>query len=176
MLIHILIGVVVIAAVLAAIISLRPSDFAVSRSASINGPASAVFAYVNNLQNWNEWSPWSKLDPDAKTSLEGPNAGRGAIFRWDGDRKVGAGSMEITESKPNELVGIHLTFLRPFKGENEVRFSFKPDGNQTIVTWSMQGRQNFMMKAMSLVMSCDKMMGGFFEEGLANLNARVQGR
>ncbi len=176
MLVEILVVLAVVIALLAIIISLQPPVFLVSRTAPVNTPASTVFKYVNNLHNWDKWSPWSKLDPNAQTKLEGPAEGVGAIFRWDGDSKVGAGSMLITESRPNELVGIQLDFLRPFKGTNTVQFTFKPDGNQTLVTWAMEGKKNFMAKAMHMVINCDKMIGKFFDEGLANLNDRVQGR
>jgi hypothetical protein len=35
----------------------------------------------------------------------------------------------------------------------------------------MTGKRNFMMKAMSLVMNMDKMLGGQFEQGLAQMKA-----
>ena len=35
-----------------------------------------------------------------KKTFEGPAAGPGAIYAWDGNDKVGAGSMTILESKP----------------------------------------------------------------------------
>ena len=60
--------------------------------------ASAVFAKVNNLQRWNSWSPWAALDPNAKTTFEGPRAGKGAIMRWDGNNQVGAGSMTVNQN------------------------------------------------------------------------------
>jgi len=48
-------------------------------------------------------------------------------------------------------------------------FTFKPEGDQTVVTWGMTGKTNFMFKAVGLFMNSDRMVGGMFEEGLANL-------
>ena len=48
-------------------------------------------------------------------------------------------------------------------------FTFKPDGNKTSVTWSMAGRNNLVAKAIRLFLNRDKMVGGQFEKGLANL-------
>ena len=54
-------------------------------------------------------------------------------------------------------------------GTSTAEFSFKPEGNQTTVTWSMSGKNNFIAKAMCLFMSMDKMVGGQFEKGLAQI-------
>jgi hypothetical protein len=87
---------------------------------------------------------------------------------------VGAGSMTITESKPGELVRFNLEFLKPFKGTSTSEFTFKTEGKQTTVTWSMSGKNNFMAKAVGLFMDCDKMVGGQFEQGFANLKSVVE--
>jgi hypothetical protein len=39
-----------------------------------------AFAQVNDLRNWEAWSPWAKLDPAAKQTYAGPTAGVGASF------------------------------------------------------------------------------------------------
>ena len=79
--------------------------------------------------------------------------------------------MTITESHPSDLVRIELEFLKPFKATNTAEFTFKPEGNQTVVSWTMFGKNNFMGKAMGLIMDCDKMLGGQFEQGLANMKS-----
>ena len=68
-----------------------------------------------------------------------------------------------------------LEFKRPFAGTNDVEFSFKPEGAQTVVTWTMTGKSNFMGKAVGLVIDCEKMCGGQFEQGLAGLKSVVEG-
>jgi hypothetical protein len=37
---------------------MQPADFRVTRSASIDAPPEVVFAQVNDLRKWNDWSPW----------------------------------------------------------------------------------------------------------------------
>lgn len=172
----ILIGLGVLVAVFVVIVATRPEDFRVSRSAAIPAPAAAVFGHVNDLHKWSAWSPWAKLDPNAKESFNGPTAGTGASFSWDGNKDVGAGTMTIAESKPNELVRFHMEFVRPFEAASDAEFTFKSDGAGTIVTWTMSGKNNFIGKAVALFMDCDKMVGGQFEEGLANLKAVVAGK
>jgi hypothetical protein len=60
------------------------------------------------LRKWEAWSPWAKLDPTAKSTLEGPSAGVGAVFAWSGNNQIGEGRMTITDSRPNELVRFRL--------------------------------------------------------------------
>lgn len=165
----ILLAVLVIGFVI--FVALRPSDFRVVRSRLMAAPPEVVFPQVNNLHNWEAWSPWAKMDPAAKSTYEGPPAGVGAVFAWAGNCKVGEGRMTIVESKPNELVRFRLDFLKPFKGTNTAEFTFQPENGQTRVSWAMSGTYGFIPKAMGLFMNCDKMVGEQFEKGLADLNS-----
>ena len=171
MIVKILIGLAAIVVVFIIVVATRPADFRVTRTATISAPTEVVFAQVNDLRKWVAWSPWEKLDPACKMTYEGPPAGTGAGYTWAGNNKVGEGRMTITESRPNELIRFNLEFLKPFKATNITEFTFKSDGNQTSVSWSMAGKKNFMFKAMGLFMDSDKMVGGDFERGLADLKS-----
>ncbi|MHA3772414.1 SRPBCC family protein [Verrucomicrobiota bacterium sgz303538] len=171
MLIKILLSLAAILVVFSIIVALQPSDFRVTRSATIAAPPEVVFAQVNTLRNWEAWSPWAKVDPAMKQTYDGPPAGVGASYTWSGNNDVGEGRNTITESRPNELVGFKLDFERPFKGTNDVEFTFKPEGNQTVVTWAMTGERNFFFKAIGLFMNCDKICGDQFEKGLSQLKS-----
>ena len=166
---YILIGVVAVIAILLIVIAARPSDFRYARSTSIAAPASAIFPHVNDFKKMDVWSPWLKLDPNVKVRHEGAPAGVGAIESWDGDKNVGAGRMTVVESRPNEFIRLKLEFFRPFAGTNTGEFTFEPQAGGTMVTWAMMGKYNFMPKAMGLIINMDKMIGGNFEKGLAEL-------
>jgi hypothetical protein len=167
MLITILILIAIAIIIFATLVAMRPDDFRITRSTSISAPPAIVFAQVNDFHNWNDWSPWAKMDPVCKNSFTGESSGLDAIFSWDGNKKVGAGRMTITESRPAELIRIKLEFFKPFKATNTAEFTFKPQSDQTFVTWTMSGKNNFMGKLFGLIMNCDKMIGGQFEQGLA---------
>ena len=117
----------------------QPDDYRLTRQTVIAAPAAAVFAQVNDLKNWDDWSPWAKLDPNAKVTFSGPQSGPGATFKWDGNDKVGAGTMTITESKPNQRIATRTDFTRPFAGTGNSDFVFSEAGGQTNVIWSMFG-------------------------------------
>lgn len=166
--------IIAIIGVLLIVVSQKPSEFKVTRSTTMAVPASSIFPLVNNLHKWESWSPWAKLDPNAKTTFEGPEEGVGAVMRWEGNKNVGVGSLTITESIPNETVKFRLDFLKPMKGTSDCAFSFKPEGNNTLIIWTMNGENNFMAKFMSLFMNCEKMVGEQYEKGFANIRALVE--
>ena len=174
MLKKILIALAVIIVVLVVIVALQPSDFRVTRSTTISAPPPAVFTQVNDFHKWQAWNPWGKIDPAMKQTYEGAPAGTGAIYTWSGNNEVGEGRMTITDSRPNELIRVKLEFFKPFTATNTADFTFKPEGNQTVVSWSMFGDKNFMAKAIHLVMNMDKMIGGQFEKGLASMKSIVE--
>ena len=157
------------------VVALQPSDFKVERSATMRAPAPAAFAQVNDFQKWQAWSPWEKVDPQLKRQYEGPKAGTGAIYAWQGNKDVGEGRMTITESKPAELVRIKLEFFKPFAATNAAEFSFKPAGpDSTAVTWTMTGQNNFLSKAICMFVNMDNMVGGMFEQGLTQMKTVVE--
>jgi hypothetical protein len=170
----ILIALAVIVIVLVVVVVMQPSEFRVARSTTISAPPTAVFAQVNDFHKWEAWNPWGKIDPAVKQTYEGAPAGTGAIYTWSGNNEVGEGLMTIMESRPSDLIRIKLEFFKPFAGNSIAEFTFKPEGNQTAVTWSMTGTNNFMAKAIHLFINMDKMIGGQFEKGLADMKSVVE--
>lgn len=174
MLKKILIGLAVIVVVFLVIVALQPAEYRVSRSINIATSPDVVFPHVNELRKWAAWNPWEKIDPNMKLTYDGPEAGAGASYSWVGNNEVGEGKMTIVESKPAEFIRIKLEFFKPMAGVSDTLFTFKPQSDQTEVTWTMSGKNNFIGKAFCLFMNMDKMIGGEFEKGLAQLKAIVE--
>lgn len=147
----------------------KADTFHIQRSANIQAPAEKLFAIINDHHQWSTWSPWEKLDPAMKKTFSGAASGKGAIFEWEGNKEVGSGRNEIIESIPATKVIMQLDMFTPFEAHNIVEFTLTPQGDTTTVTWAMHGRQPYMAKVMSIFFDCDKIVGGMFEEGLANL-------
>jgi hypothetical protein len=173
MIINILLGLVAVIGILLIIVALRPAEFRVERSATLAAPAMALFEQVNDHRKFAVWNPFMKLDPNVKNTYSGPDSDVGAACSWEGNSKIGAGSATIIESKPGELVRQRMDWKRPMEGTSTVEFIFKPDGDKTVVTWAMYGKNNFMAKFVSLFINCEKMVGPQFEQGLANLGKVV---
>jgi hypothetical protein len=164
------IAIVAIAAVLA-YAATRPDTFRIQRAASIQAPPEKIFPLIDDFRNWGSWSPWEKMDPALKRAYSGPASGKGAVYEWEGNNKVGKGRMEILEAPPPSKVTIKLDFLKPFEAHNTAEFTLTPRGGTTDVTWAMHGPNLFIGKVMSLFFDMERMVGKDFETGLANLKA-----
>jgi uncharacterized protein YndB with AHSA1/START domain len=155
-------------AIFAVVVALQPSDYLLERSTTIDAPAEKVFAQVNDFKAWDKWTPWKKEDPNPKeTKMSNPSFGKGASFYWNGNDKIGEGTMTIVESKPHERVDLEQEFKRPMVDKCLMSFILEPDGGKTKLTWKMFGENNFTEKAVCLFMDLEKMLGPKFEQGLA---------
>ncbi len=169
MYVKILLGVVAVILLFVIVVALQPSTFRVARSTMIKANPARVFGEVNDLHHWEAWNPWGKIDPAMKLTYDGPAAGVGAAYHWEGNSQVGSGSATITGSHPDDRVELRLDFHKPFKGTSTAEFTFEPQGDETKVTWTMDGSRNFITKAIGLIFSMDQMIGSQFEKGLADL-------
>jgi len=174
MFIDIVLALVVLAVIFVLVVSSRSSEFHVKQQVTIAAVAGIVFALVNDLHQWPDWSPWAEMDPNTVYTYSGPEAGEGAKVAWAGNKKMGEGNMTIVESRPCELVRIRLEFIKPFPAVNDVEFLFVPQGNQTVITWTMTGHLNFVFKTAHLLMNMDKIVNGQFAHGLAKMKSLVE--
>ncbi|MGC3982965.1 MAG: SRPBCC family protein [Steroidobacteraceae bacterium] len=171
-----IIGIVIVVAIALLLIyaSTRPDSFHVERSTRIKATPDKIFALINDLHQWEAWSPYAKLDPNMKTRYSGAASGTGAMYEWDGNSQVGSGKVTIADSTPVSRVAIKLDMFKPFEGHNDVVFTLQSEGDSTTVTWAMDGASAFITKVMSVFFSMDKMVGGQFEEGLASLKGLAE--
>ncbi len=168
------IGLLVLAiAVISLIAVQRPDTFRVSRTATIAAPPDKLFPLINDVREFNSWSPYVLRDPQAAGRYSGPSAGPGARYEFDG-KKSGSGSFEITGATPPTQVRMRLDMTAPFAVSNVVTFTLVPQGNATQATWAMEGPAPFLSKFMGVIFDMDKMVGTDFEAGLANLKARAE--
>ena len=175
MITKILLGLAGLIVIFVIVVAARSGDFRVERSATLDASPAALFEQVNDHHKFVTWNPFMKLDPNVKNTFSGPESGVGSVCSWEGNKNIGAGSCTIVESKPGELVRCRMDWKRPMEGTSTVDFTFKPQGNKTVVTWAMYGKNGFMGKLVSLFMDCDKMCGPQFEQGLANLGSVASG-
>ena len=167
-----LIVIVALAAVLG-FATTRPDVFRVERSASIKAAPEKIFPLIADFHQWGAWSLWEKMDPAMQRTFSGAASGKGAVYAWEGNSKVGAGRMEITDTVPSKIT-IQLDFIKPFEGHNIAEFTLTPNGDTTNVTWAMHGPASFISKLIGLFCNMDKMIGKDFETGLANLKVIAQ--
>ena len=169
--------VIIVAALIAALLiyaASRPASFRIERSTAINAPPDAIFPLINDFHRWSAWSPWEKLDEGLQRSFSGAASGKGAVYAWQGNNKVGQGRMEITDAAPASRITIKLDFLKPLEAHNTAEFTLAPQGGATRLSWAMFGPSPYMARLMGVVFNMDKMLGKSFDEGLANLKTLAE--
>lgn len=174
MLKKILLGVLAFVVLLLGYAAVKSPDYTVSREATINAPAEKIFPYLNSQKLAAKWGPWLEVDPKATMTYSGPDAGVGAKASWVSEGHLGTGSATIVNTVPNKQVDIRLEYTQPMYMTQDSVYLITPSGNQSVVTWKVQGKNSFGGRLMCLFMNMDKMVGGMFEKGLSNLKTLVE--
>lgn len=139
----------------------------VARSKLINAPANQVYPAIANMDQWEAWSPWLIMEPDAVVTVSDD----GQSYRWEGVR-VGEGDMRITDTVPNRSARYDLTFLKPFKSTAKVGMDLEDVEGGTKITWSMDSQLPFFMFFMKRMM--ELFIGMDYERGLNLLKDYVE--
>jgi uncharacterized protein YndB with AHSA1/START domain len=161
-------------AVVLLLAAIKPDTFRVQRATTVNAPPEKIFALINDFHGWGAWSPYEHRDPAMKRSYSGAASGKGAVYEWEGNKNVGKGRMEITDTSPPAKIVIKLDFISPFEAHNVAEFTMDAQGGSTNVTWAMHGPAPFVSKLMQVFFSMDNMVGKDFEVGLANLKTLAE--
>lgn len=150
------------------------STYTVTRALRIEAPVETVRSLVDDLREWQQWSPWEDLDPALERTYTGPVHGVGAKYAWSGNKEAGAGTMQISRSEP-QRIDIDLKFTKPFKASNDIRFDLADLGDgATRVTWTMTGTKNLFLKLFGRFLKIEQKVGEDFEKGLARLKALAE--
>ncbi len=169
MLKKILRGLFIIVAAFLGIGLLLPGNTHIERSVDISAPAPAVFDHINELKNWEKWSPWMEYDPNMKITYSQPStAGIGANYAWIGNDKVGEGKMTILEAKPNELLHCKMAFKGAGDSFADFKFTVK-DSTATKVVWTFDKDNGMNPLARWVGIGMNSFLGPDYEKGLANL-------
>jgi hypothetical protein len=174
MAIKIILGLGIIVGLFLIYVAMQPEIYMVSRSVTINAPAEKIFPYLNNSRLIKQWSDWSEIDPQAKMAFDGPETGVGAKTSWQDGKQLGTGSATIVNSIPNQQVDIKLSYVKPMVMEQDATYLLTSQGNQSVMTWKVTGKNGFMGRLMCVFMNMDKMVGGMFEKFLGNLKTIVE--
>lgn len=168
-----IIAVVLVAGILL-FAAMQPDTFRIERSTAINAPPEKIYALLEDFDRAIEWSPYEKRDPNMKRARSGAQKGKGAVYAFDGNKEVGAGSLEVIDVSPPNKIVVRLDMTRPFMASNTIEYTMVPQGDATRVTWAMFGSAPFLSKLMCLFFSMDKMVGPDFEAGLASLKTVLE--
>lgn len=174
MLKKIFVAIIVSLPLIVAYAAFRPNELHVERSISIHATPDKIFPLINDLYQWENWTPYNK-DPAMKKLFTGSPNGVGASYAWNGNSEVGQGEVTITDSTPTSKIMIDLHMIKPFEAHNAVTFTLIPEeGKSTRVSWGMDCKMNLLSKVMDTLHLLDWMIGKDFEVGLNQLKAAAE--
>ena len=147
-----------------------PRQVHVERSVVIDAPPPTVFVLVNGFTSFNQWSPWYERDRSMRPVPGSPRFGVGARLIWDGDPAgVGAGTQEVVESRPFELVRMRMDFGIQGAASGAFRLAAAGRANATRLTWSFDTDLGFNPVSRYVGPFFDRTVGPDLERGLSRL-------
>ncbi|MCI9844619.1 SRPBCC family protein [Flavobacterium pectinovorum] len=144
--------------------------FAVERSKVVNSPRAAVYHYVNDFRNFEDFESWAVEDPTIKMSFPEKTVGNGASFSWENSEGKGGG---ITlQAKDGESIHQKISFDGT---DADVHWIFKDTLNgKTKVTWKAKGEMSFLFKIYTVLNGgSDKIIGTMYEKTLVNIDKNL---
>ena len=142
-------------------------------SVHINAPIDVVFARVQDLSRFDAWNPFPEMDDTTVSTHEGPAAGVGAVFSYEGKR-LGKGRMEIVSVDAPTRVDIKMTFWRGSSSSDAASaFVLVAADGGTEAHWTFDEDRGVGMYLAGKLMF-DRMMTGTFSKGLAKLKALAE--
>ena len=166
---YLLLGIIVLILIVAALL---PGTYTVERSVEIARPPEVVYPLVADYNNWLEWSPWPKLDPEAKQTVTGTPGAPGHHWSWEGETS-GVGSMTIESVEANRSVQAKLVFKKPMESEADDSILLEPTPTGTKVTWRNSGNLPYTIGRF-FGLGIEGMLGPQFEEGLAGVKSEAE--
>ncbi len=155
-----------------------PRTYKIEKTTVINMPDHETFAYLNNIRNWADWSPWNTdLDSSMVFFLSKVTEGKGAAQYFRGGL-VGNGRFRIVESNPNESIAYSL-YIDMGEGSYmsiSQKFVLKSLGGKTQLTWVDEGDVGMNPLYRFLLPSKIKSTEQGFEEGLAVIKKSAENR
>jgi hypothetical protein len=151
-------------------------EYSVERTVTIDQPGQVIFDYVKYLRNQNNFSVWSKIDPDMKQEFRGTDGTVGFISAWDSPvKEAGRGEQEIVKITEGKRIDYVIRFFEPMKSTDNAYIAFKPVSDSTTnVSWSFYGKIKYPMNLMLLFMNMDAMLGKDLDGGLNNLKILLE--
>jgi effector-binding domain-containing protein len=152
---------------------MSPTHVHMERHVIIDAPSDFIMSHVSSFEQMNQWSPWTKLDPDMTSEITGEDGTISALYSWSGNEDVGQGERSITEISEGKVV-THMHFMTPWEGHADATVLVNAnEAGGSDVSWSYDADSPRPMNMMNLFMKMDDFIGPDYEQGLENLKNMV---
>jgi hypothetical protein len=173
---YILLAVVLLVVAMLLVAAFIPTEFGVKRDVSIDRSKREVFEYVKLLKNQDNFSVWSKIDPNMRKEFNGVDGTVGFTSSWSSEHPdVGVGEQEITRIDEGKRLDYELRFMEPFESTSTAYMIFDSiDSSRTKVRWGFDGEMDYPMNLMLLFVDMEGELGKDLQDGLDNLKGVLE--
>ena len=170
-----IVGIIVLALIVALFVK---KEYVVEREVVIEQPRDTVYNYIKYLRNQDNFSKWANMDPEMKKEYRGIDGTVGFVSAWDSkDGGVGKGEQEIIKLQDGARIDTELRFLKPMESTSYSYMATEDyQGIYTKVKWNFNGKMNYPMNLMILVMNMEQMIGNDLQTGLNNLKVILENK
>ena len=136
-------------------------EFSVSKKTELSNQR--LFRYVDNLQNFGDWNPWS--DNASAFKLDSIYKGKDAKVTWNGNEAF------ITKSIPNDTVFLKMNISG---NDYDTKMYFDEVNGKTAIGWKVKGNLSFSEKFKLFFQGTPQsMIAPTFEEGLIKIDKNI---
>lgn len=168
-----LISLILLALLIGIIGFFLPSQAHVERAVVIDAPVAEVYAVLSDLTQFNRWSPWYDIDPNATYDFTGTAGTVGSTLSWSSElREVGSGSQSVVALTPDKEVCMSLDFGSG--GPSDAYYRLTPTASGTQVVWAFDADLGANPYAHYFAVAMDSMLGPAYEKGLAQLKHYIE--
>ncbi len=155
--------------------AVRPPHFKIERALRIQAPPQQVFALLQNLRRWEDWSTWGPFAATVTRRFSRTSTGLGAGCYWQDKAHAGEGSMEIMHLAAPSQLAIAVTATLPVDLHQLAEFMLSPDeAGATKLSWLLRGEAPYQMRVKSVLRSHDRRLGRRMQADLQRLQALAE--
>lgn len=167
------VAAIIVAVVTVGVAFLMPDQWSVRQTILIGAPAERIFADVETLERWPDWTVWNtQRDPTLVVSFEGPASGVGAQYRWTSEH-ISSGELVVVEHEPARRLAYEMKLgdeQTPAAGA----ITLEPSGDSTYVTWKCEGQIGGYFWMRLMVPFLEAALDQDISEGLSRLKSRAE--
>lgn len=149
-----------------------PTNFKVSRTATISSSAAHIHEYVGDLNKWQSWTPWKGEDPEIEITIGERTTGIGASQSWTDQH--GGGSLTFTSWSPENGIEYDLFFDGgKYKSKSAIQYDTSSQ-TRTRVHWTLNGDMGMPIIGGYFALFMKYSIGKMFQDGLNQLKTIVE--
>ncbi|MDH4263337.1 MAG: SRPBCC family protein [Spirochaetia bacterium] len=168
------IGVVAVVAIFLIGAAFLPVSTTISKTIFIASSPESVYKLTADFHKWNSWSHWSKIDPDQKIKITGPDMKVGSEMSWEG-KKTGDGKLIITATQEGKSLTLVMITKSPREGSAINQMTFKKVNDGTEFNWVFLCENKYPVERWTgLLMK--SMLKKAFEDSMGNIKTILENK